>query len=76
MDETFDKFVGVLTNAANAAVAARYQQPFELEKLKMEAIANGRFYPEGYPVGGAPVSIPSGLLLVGGAVVVYLLLKG
>lgn len=74
-DDSLDRILGVLTNAATAATAARYEQPFELQKLRLQALAaNGRLYPEGYPAGALQGGgVPLGLLLIGGAVVVYLL---
>lgn len=74
MDEnqTIDAILGVLTNAANQAVAARYQHPFELQKMKIEAISNGRMFQEGYPAygvtsgaGGVPWLLVGAVLVVG-----------
>lgn len=79
MDEFGDKLLDVLSNGANMALAARYQQPYELQKFKLEAIANGRMYPEGHPAYGVTaggVNLTPWLLVGAVALVAVLALKG
>ena len=67
------------TTLADGYVSANYTQPFELQKLRIQAQGqNGGYYAEGMP---APVARPLGgispmiLLLAGAAVVALVMLR-
>ena len=62
------------------AGSARFVQPYELQKLELEALGQGGYYREGQPgtrsTGQeAPKGINTTVLLIGGALLAFVLLK-
>lgn len=72
---------GVGGNMIGKATAAAYSQPYEIQKMKIQALGTNGLYTEGkagiLKPGAAVVGIPTNLLLIGGAALLaVLLLKG
>lgn len=62
------------------AATARFVQPYELQKLELEALGQGGYYREGQPgtrtTGQpAPQGINPTVLLIGGALLAFVLLR-
>lgn len=74
--ETWAQEVGktVITAAANA----EFVQPFELSKLKIQALGDAGYYTEGQRgvAGNSGAALPSGVVLLGLAALAFVLLKG
>lgn len=74
-------FQDVAGSVIDKAATAKYQQPYEIDRLRLQALGEMGFYQEGQPgtvrPGGGNVAgiAPSTLLLIGGALVVFMLLK-
>lgn len=73
-------FQDVAGSVIDKAATAKYQQPYEIDRLRLQALGETGFYQEGQAgtvrPGGTVAGIqPSTLLLIGGAVVVFMLLK-
>lgn len=70
-----DVGAGVVDRWANA----KYSQPYEVEKLKLQALGDTGYYVEGRPGTAQPVRVTgldtSTVLLLGAAVVAVLMLK-
>lgn len=50
----------------------KFNQPYELQKMQLQAYGNGAYglpYIQGQPNGSATLGIPTGWLLIGGALV-------
>jgi hypothetical protein len=86
MDETSNGagweswFQGVAGKAIGSAVDAKYSQPYEIDKLRIQALGDMGYYNEGQAgtirKAGTIAGIPSGtLLLIGGAVLLFVLMK-
>lgn len=63
-----------------AAADAKYTQPYEVQKLRLQALGEAGIYDEGQAgayrqAGGIAGMSPSTLLLIGGAVLLVVLLK-
>lgn len=62
----------------NARIDAKYKQPYEVQKLKLAALGEAGYYEEGQPNTVAPKQlipgISNGLLLLGGAAVLAVIL--
>ena len=58
------------------ASAAHFVQPYELSKLKIQALGDAGYYTEGQRGAVAAGALPSGLLLIGAAVLAFVLIKG
>lgn len=72
-------FQDVAGSVIDKAATAKYQQPYEIDRLRLQALGESGFYQEGQagtvrPAQGLGIQ-PSTLLLIGGAVVVFMLLK-
>lgn len=72
-------FQDVAGSVINKAAEAKYSQPYEIDKLRLQALGESGYYQEGQagtvrPAQGVGIQ-PSTLLLIGGAVVVFMLLK-
>lgn len=55
---------------------SQFQQPFELQKMQLQAYGNGAYglpYIQGQPL-GAGLGIPTGWLLIGGALVLAMVM--
>jgi hypothetical protein len=64
----------------DAAIDYKVTQPYEVQKLQLQALGDFGYYIEGQPgttqrITAAPVQIPTSLLLIGAAVVLIVLLK-
>lgn len=63
----------------DAAIALKVTQPYEIDKLRLQALGEGGYYSEGQPGvsnnGSAPLVIPSGLVILGAVVVLFFVLK-
>ena len=63
----------------NAAADAKFTQPYQIQRLQMEALGEGGYYTEGQAGvksrAGAISIEPTTLLLIGAAVVALLMLK-
>jgi len=63
---------------ATSAIQSRYTQPFEIQKMQMQAYGPyGQPYVEGQasgPVVQASASIPQSWLLIGGAIALFMLM--
>lgn len=73
-------FQGVAGKVIGSAVDAKYSQPYELQRLRLEALGDLGYYAEGQPgtlrqpgtVGGITTGT---LLLIGGIALVFVLMK-
>jgi hypothetical protein len=71
-------FQNVAGSVIDKAATAKYQQPYEIDRLRLQALGEGGFYTEGQPGARAPVGgmNPGTLLLIGGGLLVaFLVLK-
>jgi hypothetical protein len=59
----------------NSAADAKFTQPYELQKLQLEALGSTGVYTEGQPQATANSGLNPTWLLIGGAVVVLLMLR-
>lgn len=85
MDETngsaWESWIqGVAGNVIGKAADAKYSQNYELQRLRLQALGDMGYYAEGQPgvirQSGTVAGIPTGtLLLIGGAVLVFMLMK-
>jgi hypothetical protein len=72
-------FQDVAGGVIKARTAAEYEQPYELQKMRYQALGEYGLFEPGKLSGAAPsggIVLPSGLLLIAGAVVLVLALKG
>ena len=70
-------FQDVAGSVVKSAANAKYNQPYEIQKLQLQALgANGLVYPEGQPatVASAPVFNMTTMLIIGGVVLAAALL--
>jgi hypothetical protein len=71
---------GVAGKVIGSAADAKYSQPYEIQRLRLQALGDMGYYAEGQPgtiaKTGTVAGIPTGtLLLIGAAVVAVMLLK-
>lgn len=65
-------------SVVNKIADAKYVQPYEIQKLRLQALGEAGYYDEGQPGTAAaqrPLGLSSGALLIGGALLLFLLLK-
>lgn len=72
-----DWFRGVLGGVVDKAASAQWTQPYDIQRLQLQALGQNGFYTEGQRTAAqqAAAMNPTTLLLVGAAVVAVLLLK-
>ncbi len=72
-------FQGVASKVIGAAADAKYSQPYEIQRLRIQALGADGIYTEGQPgylQGGSGQGFnATGLLLIGGAVLLVMMLK-
>jgi hypothetical protein len=73
-------FQGVAGKVIGAAADAKYSQPYEIDKLRIQALGDMGYYNEGQAgtirQAGTVAGIPTGtLLLIGGIALVFVLMK-
>ncbi len=71
-------FQGVAGSVIDKAASAKFTQPYEIDKLRLQALGDAGYYTEGQAGAlRAPASgiQPVHLLLIGGAVLAFVLLK-
>lgn len=72
-------FQSVGGDVIRSAADAKFRQPYEIQRLQLQALGeNGLYYPEGRPApapAGGLVLGGSTLLLIGGAVLLLVLLR-
>jgi len=63
----------------DAAIALKVTQPYEIDKLRLQALGQGGYYSEGQPGvnnnASAPLVVPSGLVILGVVAVLFFVLK-
>lgn len=75
MEEFGAWFQNVAGNVISAATAAKYTQPYQLQMEQLKAMQSGGWAAlSAQPAAGGTVSM-SPLLLIGGAVLLFVLLK-
>lgn len=70
---------GVGSNIIGAAADARFRQPYEIQRLQLEALGPGGYYTEGKPMAQSPEALrgisPTVLLIGGGLLLAVFMLK-
>jgi hypothetical protein len=70
---------GVSKDLIGAAADAKWRQPYEIERLRLQALGENGYYEEGQPGTRTPSSGGGGInptwLLIGGAVLLVVMLK-
>jgi hypothetical protein len=84
MEDILGNWSGTLQDIAKGAVSGftdyKFRQPFELDKLRIQAYSDNGYYREGAPGlvrppnGGTGLQITSGMLLLAGAAVLAVVL--
>lgn len=64
----------------DAAIDYKVTQPYEVQKLQLQALGDFGYYLEGQPgtvqrANAAPVQVPTSLLVIGGIVLLFVILK-
>lgn len=76
--EWSDWFQQQAGNILGAAAQAKYVQPYEVQKLRLQALGEAGIYEEGQPgtqrPGGGIAGISPSMLLIGGAVILAVVL--
>lgn len=61
-----------------SAAESKFQQPYEIDKLKLQALGQNGVYTEGKAQSAAPaggLTITPGMLLLGGAVALFVVMQ-